>query len=559
MGLFFIYIIKSAVCLALLYLFFCILLSRETFHKLNRITLLSLLVVSFIVPAIKTTQIDDTQLQQGMINLESNMQSVTLLPEKDGSNPFDAAHLVIIVYFIGIVLFSARNINSYIQLRKTIRRGERKELDNGIHLILIDEKIAPFSWMHYIVVSKKDSESENRLILLHETAHIRKYHSLDLLLADGSILLQWFNPAVWLLKSNLQSIHEYEADEAVLEEGVDAKQYQLLLIKKAVGTRLYSMANSFNHSSLINRITMMLKDKSNPWARMKYLYVLPLAAIAVAAFARPEIASESEAISSVKVNDFESILKENGTSNETSSTAAVLQQKKSTDQKAKDSKTVYTVVEHMPEFPGGQAAIMKYLISSIKYPKEAAGKGLQGTVVCRFVINSDGSVSDAIIIRGVDPILDKEALRVVRSMPKWKAGIQKGKAVNVYYTLPIIFKLRAEENNKTSIKPGDNIFSENDAMAEFPEGQGGLVDYLSKEMKYPEDALAKGIQGRVICKFVVSKEGTIHDVALVKGIDPSLNKEAIRLISAMPKWKPAVIKGKATDIIYTLPIEFKLQ
>ena len=557
MGLFFIYIIKSAVCLALLYLFFCILLSRETFHKLNRITLLSLLVVSFIVPAIKTTQIDDTQLQQGMINLESNMQSVTLLPEKDGSNPFDAAHLVIIVYFIGIVLFSARDITSFVQLKSAIRRGERKELPDGIHLILSNDEIAPFSWMRYIVLSKKDYDNDSRLILMHEMAHIRMHHSWDLLLTDLCILLQWFNPAAWLLRRNLQSIHEYEADEAVLEEGVDAKQYQLLLIKKAVGTRLYSMANSFNHSSLINRITMMLKDKSSPWARMKYLYVLPLAAIAVAAFARPEIASESEAISSVKVNDFESILKENGTSNETSSAAAVLPQKKSTDQNAKDGKTVYTVVEHMPEFPGGQDAVMKYLARSIKYPKEAEAKGIEGTVICRFIVNKDGTVSDAIIVRGVDPILDKEVLRVVQSMPKWKAGIQKGKTVNVYYTVPIVYR-NSKTGASTQTSSNDKIFAEGDALPEFPGGQSGLLEYVRKEMNYPDEAKAKGIQGKVICRFVVNKEGEVQDVAIVRGIDPALDKEAVRIINAMPQWKPAKIKGQAADVPYTIPIDFKI-
>ena len=556
MGLFFIYIIKSAVCLALLYLFFCILLSRETFHKLNRFALLSLIVLSFAIPSITVKQSKPMYIQQSLINMENDIQSVTL-PQQEESKPLDSAHALLLIYFLGILLISARDITSFVQLKSAIRRGERKELPGGIHLILSNDEIAPFSWMHYIVLSKKDYDNDSRLILMHEMAHIRMHHSWDLLLTDLCILLQWFNPAAWLLRRNLQSIHEYEADEAVLEEGVDAKQYQLLLIKKAVGTRLYSMANSFNHSSLINRITMMLKDKSNPWARMKYLYVLPLAAIAVAAFARPEIASESEAISSVKVNDFESILKENGTSNETSSAAAVLPQKKSTDQKAKDGKTVYTVVEHMPEFPGGQDAVMKYLARSIKYPKEAEAKGIEGTVICRFIVNKDGTVSDAIIVRGVDPILDKEVLRVVQSMPKWKAGIQKGKTVNVYYTVPIVYR-NSKTGASTQTSSNDKIFAEGDALPEFPGGQSGLLEYVRKEMNYPDEAKAKGIQGKVICRFVVNKEGEVQDVAIVRGIDPALDKEAVRIINAMPQWKPAKVKGQAADVPYTIPIDFKI-
>ena len=171
-----------------------------------------------------------------------------------------------------------------------------------------NQEIAPFSWMKYIVISRKDLEENGREILIHEMAHIHHRHSVDLLVADICIFFQWFNPSAWLLKQELQNVHEYEADETVINEGVNAKEYQLLLIKKAVGTRLYSMANSFNHSKLKKRITMMLKEKSNPWARLKYLYVLPLAAIAVTAFARPEISEKVEEISAVKVNDLAEIV-----------------------------------------------------------------------------------------------------------------------------------------------------------------------------------------------------------------------------------------------------------
>ena len=529
MGLFFIYIIKSAVCLALLYLFFCILLSRETFHKLNRITLLSLLVVSFIVPAIKTTQIDDTQLQQGMINLESNMQSVTLLPEKDGSNPFDAAHLVIIVYFIGIVLFSARNINSYIQLRKTIRRGERKELDNGIHLILIDEKIAPFSWMHYIVVSKKDSESENRLILLHETAHIRKYHSLDLLLADGSILLQWFNPAAWLLRRNLQSIHEYEADEAVLEEGVDAKQYQLLLIKKAVGTRLYSMANSFNHSSLKKRITMMLKKKSNPWARLKYLYVLPLAVIAVAAFARPEISSELDEISAVKVNDLTAIMK----------TEEVKSPEK---HPAKEIKVQGQVLEKSTNAPVVGASVI------IKGTTSGTITDLDGNFVISMPVGATLSVS-YINMKTKELTITEKLIGKIKSLKVYLEGEITTKTQEV-----VVVGYGGGEEASDEVP----VFQVVEEMPEFPGGMGECLKFLGKNIKYPVEAQKAGVQGKVIVQFVVEKDGNIANPKVVRSIDPDLDGEAIRVISIMPKWKPGMQKGQPVRVKYTVPVTFRL-
>ena len=222
-----------------------------------------------------------------------------------------------------------------------------------------DRAIAPFSWMIYIVISREDLEENGREILIHEAAHIRNCHSWDLLIADICIFFQWFNPGAWLLKQELQNIHEYEADETVINEGVNAKEYQLLLIKKAVGTRLYSMANSFNHSKLKKRITMMLKEKSNPWARLKYLYVLPLAAIAVTAFARPEISEKADEISAVKVNDLVSFMQENVLGD----TVKVSKNEKKEEigiggRVSKDSEViVLEVVEQMPEFPGGTAAL----------------------------------------------------------------------------------------------------------------------------------------------------------------------------------------------------------
>ena len=209
---------------------------------------------------------------------------------------------------MGLIFFACRNLYSLSRLLLLIKSGKRERLEGGVRLIVLEREVAPFSWMRYIVISRKDLEEDGREILIHEMAHIQNRHSIDLLVADICIFFQWFNPGIWLLKQELQNIHEYEADETVINEGIDAKDYQLLLIKKAVGTRLYSMANSFNHSKLKKRITMMLKEKSNPWARLKYLYVLPLAAIAVTAFARPEISEKADEISAVKVNDLAAIV-----------------------------------------------------------------------------------------------------------------------------------------------------------------------------------------------------------------------------------------------------------
>ncbi|CAK7082627.1 M56 family metallopeptidase [Bacteroides fragilis] len=311
MGLFFVYIVKSSVCLAGFYLFYRLLLSKETFHRFNRIALLTLLLLSLLLPLVQLTTIEQTEVHQTMLTIEQLLMMADM-PVSEVT-PAEAVTLsgiqiLLMVYLSGVLFFACRHIYSLGRLLMLLRSGEKEKMENGMTLVIHQQKISPFSWMKYIVISKVDLEEDGREILIHEAAHVRNRHSVDLLIADICIFFQWFNPASWLLKQELQNIHEYEADESVIREGVNARQYQLLLIKKAVGTRLYSMANSFNHSKLKKRITMMLKEKSNPWARLKYLYVLPLAAIAVTAFARPEISGKMDEISAVKVNDFVQIV-----------------------------------------------------------------------------------------------------------------------------------------------------------------------------------------------------------------------------------------------------------
>ncbi len=321
MGVFFIYILKSSVCLVLFYLFFRLLLSKETFHRFNRMALLGVLFFSLLIPCIEVTTRHQVEVQQAVLSieqlllmaeLEATLANVGAVQETPA---ISWVQIVLLVYLAGILFLACRNIYSLICLFRLIHSGKHEKLEKGVTLVVHNQEIAPFSWMKYIVISRKDLEENGREILIHEMAHIHHRHSVDLLVADICIFFQWFNPGAWLLKQELQNIHEYEADETVINEGVNAKEYQLLLIKKAVGTRLYSMANSFNHSKLKKRITMMLKEKSNPWARLKYLYVLPLAAIAVTAFARPEISEKVEEISAVKVNDLAEIVEKKSEEN----------------------------------------------------------------------------------------------------------------------------------------------------------------------------------------------------------------------------------------------------
>ena len=312
MGTFFVYILKTSICLTGFYLFYRLLLSKETFHRFNRVALLGILLLSLLIPFCEITVPEESEVQQTLVTIEQILTLADHVPQTEvqalpSSMPLWLP-VLLCIYLLGILFFLGRNLYSLFHMLRLLHGGRQEKLEKGITLIIHDKNIAPFSWMKYVVISEKDLQENSKEILIHEMAHVHNRHSIDLLISDICIIFQWFNPASWLLKQELQNIHEYEADETVIRQGINAKQYQLLLIKKAVGTRLYSMANSFNHSKLKKRITMMLKEKSSPWARMKYLYVLPVAAITLTAFARPEISNELNEISTIKVNDITSIL-----------------------------------------------------------------------------------------------------------------------------------------------------------------------------------------------------------------------------------------------------------
>ena len=459
MGVFFIYILKSSVCLVLFYLFFRLLLSKETFHRFNRMALLGVLFFSLLIPCIEVTTRHQVEVQQAMLSIEQ-----LLLMAESEPTPVEVGavqetpaiswvQIVLLVYLAGILFLVCRNIYSLICLFRLVHSGKHEKLEKGVTLVVHNQEIAPFSWMKYIVISRKDLEENGREILIHEMAHIHHRHSVDLLVADICIFFQWFNPGAWLLKQELQNIHEYEADETVINEGVNAKEYQLLLIKKAVGTRLYSMANSFNHSKLKKRITMMLKEKSNPWARLKYLYVLPLAAIAVTAFARPEISEKMEEISAVKVNDLAEIVQEKVLQD----TVKVSKDEKRDDlvvsgvkSKEEEEIVIFEVVEQMPEYPGGMSALQKYLSEKIAGSPMKGKAG--GRVMVGFTVAETGKIKDVRVLQSDEASLNQEAERIVSEMPDWIPGKQRGRPVPVKYTVPIRFgNIRFAENKQPLI------------------------------------------------------------------------------------------------------------
>ena len=547
MGTFLVYILKSSVCLALFYLFYRLLLSKETFHRFNRLALLGVLVLSCAVPFIEVTVQEPSEMAQPFLSLEEMVVMEPIVALDETPMYFPWKELMLLAYVGGILFFLVRHLWSLGRMVRLLRTSRREKLEGGIVLFVHKEKVAPFSWMKMIAVSEEDLKENGKAILTHERAHIHNRHSWDLLLAEVCIFVQWFNPAAWLLKQELQTIHEYEADDWVIENGIDAKTYQLLIIKKAVGARLYSIANSFNHSSLKKRITMMIKKKSNPWARLKYLYVLPLAAVTVAAFARPEVSNKLDEISSVKVNDLTSIVK----------AEEVKSMENSSDEKFKVSGTVLAADTKIPVI--GASVIIRGTtngtLTDLDGKFTLTGLKKDDVIQVSFV----GFQTRSVIVKDESPLtimlddavqnLDEMVVVGYASNGVGAPSSDSDKKVVAVVDIP---KVKETPQEKV-------IFQVVEEMPEFPGGMAEAMKFLAKNIKYPVAAQEAKIEGRVIVQFVIERDGSVSDVKVMRGVNSELDAEAIRVVSMMPKWIPGKQRGKAVAVKYTMPIMFRLQ
>ncbi len=407
-----IYQIKVGLCLIVFYLLWKLMLSRETFHRFNRVALLTIVVLALVLPWVKVTM--DATAARSMVMLEELLITPAGAAQAQSAGwSLNWLTVAGVLYFIGVAASLLWMLHSRWSLHRLLKQGSKKSMPNGITLHVVPGDIAPFSYFKHIVINEQDYRDNPREILIHEQTHIGLRHSWDVLFIGLVTVFQWWNPAAWLIGRELKQVHEYEADEAVVNQGVDAKQYQLLLIRKSVGDQLFSMANNFNYQSLKKRIRMMTINKSSRWKTLRALAVVPVIALALLAFANPTTETADELVV-VAYNEPEV------------------------------PQDVYESVEQMPEFPGGEAEMMKFLAQNIQYPLNAARNNVEGRVVLQFVVEKDGRIGDVKIARSVDPELDAEALRVVKSMPNFIPGRQDGKPVAVWYTIPISFKLQGK-------------------------------------------------------------------------------------------------------------------
>jgi len=403
-----IYLLKVNVALAALYILYKLAFDKDTFLSLKRFILISICILSVLYPFI------EIEITGNNNNL--NVLSI-LLPEVVVDNPaetttagFHWIYIIAAIYAFGILLIASRTFLELRKIRKNILTGE-KSIINGTPVHILKEKAEPFSFLKWICIHPHSyNKDELEEILLHEHTHAREYHSLDVLLIQTIIIFNWFNPFAWLLRNEIKINHEYLADRKVINAGFCKKSYQYHLIgfthKQTFSSVLF---NSFSVLPLKNRLKMLNRRATPGFMVYKYLLLVPVF-LFLLFFANCQNNDIATGIDLAKTS-------------------------------TPEENVVFEIVEKMPEYPGGQTALMSYLNKNIRYPEKAQANGVQGRVIVQFIVGRDGSITDAVIVRSVEEELDKEAIRIISTMPKWIPGSQRGRPVRVKYTVPIAFRL----------------------------------------------------------------------------------------------------------------------
>ena len=407
------YLIKANFVLVVLFGFYQIISAGDTFFKWRRLSLLTIYVLSLFLPTIDLSVLvnETAPLSNILPRMAYNLPEVTVQPTHDN---FDWQQLAVWLY-TGVAL--ALLLRVFWQVGVVCRLAQRSERAtlHGTAVCLLTGDYSPFSFFRWIFVNPDDkTPSQVQQILTHEQTHVAQWHSADALLSQLFVAAFWFNPAAWLMRLQVRNNLEYLADHSVINGGTDKKAYQYHLLAVAYRMNVATITNNFNVLPLKRRIMMMNKPASNPRARFKYLLFVPLA-IALLAMNN----------TTIRANVQKKVVKTTKTT-----------------KKADASNKVYEVVEQMPTFPGGDAALMKYLAENIKYPVSAQKAKEQGRVVVQFIVEKDGAVTGVKTVRSVTPVLDAEAVRVIKAMPKWTPGRQGGQPVRVEYNVPVSFRLQ---------------------------------------------------------------------------------------------------------------------
>ena len=449
-----IYLIKINVALMLLYGFYRLTVSRDTFFGLRRLTLWLIYAVVLMVPALNLEYwVRDTPTMVSMANVYADTfyPVVVVKAQASGITWMD---MLLGIYWVGVAVLSLRLVW---QLFSIIRLAviSRKQEVEGITVHLLRGEGSPFSFFRWVFMYPSTLEGRQlHEVMVHECTHVSGLHSLDTLFSELFSIACWFNPFAWLMKQEVRMNLEYLADESVLSDGNARKSYQYHLLGLAYRQPNEStkIANNFNLLPLKKRIKMMNKRRTSEIGKAKYFLFAPLAGVLlmvsnIECVAR-EIGEQIPEVAEVQQKAEQALNADVAVANPMAKAEAELKaEAKTSDATAPADTTksvVYDIPETMPYFPGGQVLMLKYLADNIKYPASAVKAKKQGRVIVTFIVQKDGSVTHAKIAKSIDPELDAEALRVVKGMPKWTPGTQNGKPVNVKYSVPVKFSLQKD-------------------------------------------------------------------------------------------------------------------
>ena len=433
-----IYLIKVNIALIVLYAFYKLSFSKDTFFRLRRIMLLLICVTSLIYPLIDFSGwTDEYAIGETFTTVYNKLLPevlvTTALPVATTEvevTTWQTGIWVWIIYGLGIGMLLLRNLLEVSKIHHSLACSQRYSL-KGVPVYQLEDVGEPCSFFHWIFINPMQySDKEIDEILIHEQTHVRELHSLDIILVQLVILLCWFNPFSWLIRSEIRMNHEYLADKQVVTSGYDKKSYQYHLLGiKHTSLAAANFYNNFSVLPLKKRIKMLNRKRTHNIMVGKYLMFIPVTALLLlfsncANKKTDKVQSDTEKADTV-------VAAEPDKTAEPQVEVAITET---------EGDSIYSVVETMPDFPGGQKELLSFLSRNIKYPTKAIESKIQGRVIVQFVVNKDGSISNAKIVRSVDPDLDKEALRVINSMPQWKPGMQKGEPVSVKFTVPIVFR-----------------------------------------------------------------------------------------------------------------------
>ena len=550
-----------------------------------------------------------------VVSLKQNLFGGTMLGEivvtPDGQTALPEAEIVAntavqpqisvwqvlaVIYLIGVGVAALLLLIKLGKLAALVIRSP-KEKREGYTAVFTGKEQGSFSFFRYAFFPNENVAPD---IERHEASHIGHRHSWDILFVEVMMVLQWFNPFIYLYKKELQSLHEYQADRDVVATGVDKRNYMMLILQQCTAVDFSGIGNNFSLILTKKRIKMITKNEKAKGLWWRLLATLPV--LAVLLIANTKVTAQEAAVNEQKDEEQATTVIRPENNGETTvyniSTTKDLKAKvtlKDADSiKAKvtlkDADSIYQIVDQMPEFPGGIDAMTGFVASNIKYPQDAIDEGKEGRVFVSFVVEKDGWVSNVKVLKGVCESIDEEAARVVRGMPRWKPGMKDGKPARVSFQLPVTFKLDQMNNEhktivrtviaedesgkhstksstatypdepiKDNMKPNkDGVYQIVEEMPQFPGGEKALMEYIAKNLTYPQEARDKGVEGRVFIGMVIEKDGSVSNVKVLRGISQECDAEAVRVISSLPKWKPGKMKGEPVQVSYQIPINFKL-